>query len=99
MLSKSCYDTKHSLTFEFKENKIKFQLTGLQLYSAPNKYAAGGWSDANPDFNFLYKKNGKPRKNQIEFAEGFTSLLNRLQKNFMNYLNNPIKEQKSKSDW
>lgn len=95
----TCYDSKYSITFAFKENKIKFQVTRLQLYNAPSKYSAGGWSEASPTMSTMYKSNGKPNNMQVSIADGFTSNLNDLKNNLTEYINKPINEQTSKSEW
>lgn len=95
----SCWDTKYSLTFEFKENKVKLQLTRLQIYTSPNQYTSGGWGEAIPHFKSLTKKNGKPAKTMVQMYEGFETTIEDLHRDFEVYLKNPIKEQTAKSDW
>tara|TARA_A100001015_G_C15034372_1_gene735195 strand:+ start:1898 stop:2479 length:582 start_codon:yes stop_codon:yes gene_type:complete len=94
----SCFDNKYSISFEFKENKIKFQVTRLQLYSAPSSVSAGGWSEAQPNYAVMYKKNGKPVKLQHQIADGFTSNLNALQSSLSKYVSNPIDSSSNKDD-
>ncbi len=94
-----CWDTKYSISFEFKENKIKFQVTRLQLYTAPSQYSTGGWSDSDSTYASLTRKNGKPAKDMISMDKGFNDTLNDLKNSFEQYINNPIKEKTTKSDW
>jgi len=94
-----CWDTKYSIIFEFKENKIKFQIKRLQLYSAPSQYAVGGWSEVSPTFALMTKKNGKPSKVMVSTYEGLAENLNDLRNDFETYIREPIKEKLTKSEW
>ena len=96
-----CQDIKYSISLEFKEGKMKFQLTNLEVYYDPTDPASPvhlkGWSSYNPQFQDLTKKNGKPYRVRIEDAESTMAHLNDLANNLAAYLENPLA--KEEDDW
>lgn len=93
------YEGKYSLTFEFKKNKIKMELTRLQVYNEPTKYSAGGWSDQFPSLALQTKKNGKPRKGIQQFQKGLQDSMNDLRLSLQSYVNNTNKSIVNKDEW
>ncbi len=77
MAGVSYNDAQYRLSFKFKENKIKVELTSLHVYFPPNRYSIeSGWKD-NSSF-IITKKNGKPfnnNRNNIEPLEEYFNLL------------------------
>ena len=95
----TCYDSNYFITFAFKQDKIKFQVTSLELNSPKTRNSSEGWSNYNPTYTLLYKKNGKPIENQVSIADGLMTSINDLKNDLEKYINNPIKKETSKSDW
>ena len=94
-----CQDIKYSISLEFKDNKLKFQLTNLEVYYDPTDPSTSnqGWDQYNPQFQDLTKKNGKPYRLRIEWAESTMAHLNGLADNLRAYLENPLA--KEDDDW
>lgn len=90
---------KYSITFEFKENKVKMELTRLQVYSPPSQYSSGGWSDSQPDYASQTKRNGRPKKAMVYWNNGYVKSINDLMLSVQNYVNNPVKSIIKKDDW
>ena len=90
---------KYSITFEFKENKVKMELTRLQVYSPPSQYSSGGWSDSYPNYASQTKKNGKPKKSMVYWNNGYVKSINELMISIQDYVNNPDKSIIKKDDW
>lgn len=91
----SCSKGKYSLTFAFKENKIKVQLTRLQLYVSPSDYSRGGWNDRTPTYSETFKRNGKPKKgaalqSTLDFLNGLAGSMNDIRDRLEYYINNPL---------
>jgi hypothetical protein len=93
------FNGKYSITFEFKENKIKMELTKLQVYSGPSQISDGGWEDCHPDYASQTKKNGKPIKKMVYWNNGYVKTINGLMLGFQYYVNNPDKSIINKDDW
>jgi hypothetical protein len=93
------YSGKYSITFEFKENKIKMELTKLQVYTEPTQFSAGSWSDINPSLVSTLKKNGKQRKSISQYVFGFVDSIDDLRLSLNNYVVNEKKSVVKKDDW
>ena len=96
-----CQDIKYSISLEFKDNKLKFQLTNLEVYYDPTDPSTPahltGWITYNPQLQDLTKKNGKPYRLRIEDAESTMAHLNVLADDLAAYLENPLA--KEDDDW
>jgi hypothetical protein len=97
----TCYDSNYFITFAFKQDKIKFQVTRLQLNSPKTRSSSGGWSNYNPTYTLLHKKSfiKKAIEKRISIADGLMTSINDLKNDLEKYINNPIKKETSKSDW
>jgi len=94
----SCQDIQYSVSVEFKEGKLKFQLTNLELYYTPGEILGlSGWVGYDPQLADMFKRNGKPYKVRIEAAESTMDHLNGLADNLAAYLENPLA--KEEDDW
>ncbi|MCH3881181.1 DUF4468 domain-containing protein [Tenacibaculum aquimarinum] len=96
---KFSYKGKYSLTFEFKENKIKMELTNLQIYYEGTKYTTGGWMNDNPSLASQTKKNGKTKKGKARFNQGIIDSVNELRLSIQDYIDNKNKSIIKKNDW
>lgn len=96
---KYSYNGKYSITFEFKPNKIKMELTRIQIYSDRTQYSAGGWSDQYPTYEMQYRKNGKLKKQIAGYVQGMVNNIDLLRMNFQQYLFNENKSVVKKDDW
>ena len=96
-----CQDIKYSISLEFKDNKMKFQLTNLEVYYDPtdpsNAPGYSGWIGYDPQHMDMTKKNGKPYRIRIESAESTMAHLNVLADDLAAYLENPLA--KEDDDW
>jgi len=53
----SCQDIQYSISVEFKEGKLKFQLTNLERYYTPGEIAGlSGWVGYDPQLYTVSKK-------------------------------------------
>lgn len=86
MIDGTSYNVSYSLTFEFKENKIKMEITELQL-----NHKAFGWINRNPTYDKQFEKNGEPNS-FIQENEGFINTINGLRLLVENYVNNSNKD-------
>jgi hypothetical protein len=93
------YKGRYSITFEFKENKIKMELTNLEVYNTPSQYSRGGWVSQNPSLSSQLNKKGKIRKGIKQYNDGFLASLNSLKNSIVDYLNNENKSVVKKDDW
>ena len=96
-----CKDIRYSISLEFKDNKLKFQLTNLEVYYDPtdpsNAPGYSGWIGYDPQHMDMTKKNGKPYRIRIESAESTMAHLNVLADDLAAYLENPLA--KEDDDW
>lgn len=90
---------KYSISFAFKENRIKVEITKILIYTAPSQYNAGGWAAFVLNHQLLYKKNGKPKKQLTVFANGVVDSLNEVKNNLEQYINNPLEVKVKTEDW
>jgi hypothetical protein len=96
----TCYDSNYYIIFAFKQDKIKFQVTRLQLNSPKTAQSPGGWSNYSPTYDLLHKKSTKKIiEKRIAIADGLMTVLNDMKNDLGEYINNPIKKETSKSDW
>lgn len=93
------YMGKYSLTFQFKENKIKMELTRLQVYNEPSQYSAGGWVDASPIYSLNFKKSGKLKKQYSKYQQGYVDSMNYLKLSLNDYAYNLTKSVVDEEDW
>ena len=95
-----CHDIRYSLTFEFKENKMKFQLTNLELYYKPSETPGfSGWTAYDPTLKLTMKPNGKPRTIQKDQADSVIREINILASYVQGYLENPLAKESTTDDW
>lgn len=93
------YKGRYSITFEFKENRIKMELTNLEVYNNPSQYSRGGWVNQNPNLSSQINKKGKIKKGEAQYNNGFIESLNSLKNSIQDYLNNEQKSFVKKDDW
>lgn len=93
------YKGRYSITFEFKENRIKMELTNLEVYNTPSQYSKGGWANQNPSLSSQLNKKGKIKKGMKQYNDGFVDSLNSLKNSIVDYLNNGNKSVVKKDDW
>jgi hypothetical protein len=95
-----CLDIKYSISLEFKDNKLKFQLINLQVQGLPldpnTPVMRSSWTVYNPQLQDLTKKNGKRYRVRTEDAVSTMSYLNGLADNMRAYLENPLVKEE---DW
>jgi len=85
-------DAFYGITFEFKENKAKFELTSLR--SAPSAQLPS--INMTPNKDDIYKKNGKIRGNIAGYYRDMLNYFNGLATDYESYINEPLT---SESDW
>ena len=96
--SPSCQDIQYSISLKFKEGKLKFHLTNLELYYTPGEILGlSGWEPYDPPTSRYDQKNGKPYRIRIESSESTMDHLNGLADNLAAYLENPLA--KEEDDW
>ena len=70
LMGKSYQETKYQIEISIKDGRYKFDIIGMENYTAPSQYSRGGWSDnvlfnGNLDKEYLeksiYKKDGTLR--------------------------------------
>jgi hypothetical protein len=83
---------KYRLTFKFKENKIKMEVTSLEAFIQPSKYNRAGWDNRN-EIPIINKK-GNPYKYGVKEVSLFETYLNSLATDFKNY-----SEEDSEEGW
>ena len=88
------FDGKYRIEFKFKENKIKMEISSVEIYYAPSKYSSGGWSDL--DRLQVTKKNGKPNQSELGKVEGIKSTFNNLA---MSLANHKANQNTASEDW
>ena len=102
-------NVKYQIEFEFKNNKVKFEVTGLKFYIEPKEYGANmkimlneegtdGWYNLEFINTKMYKKNGKPKKAYAKRAREVMAYFNELVLSMDTYLKNPIEETESGDD-
>lgn len=87
------YNVNYTIEFNFREGKVKFEITGA-TYDIPASSASGIYISAKTyDLSFnhpdLFKKNGKP-KYEFKKATKVTNYFDNLAVSFSNYVNNPV---------
>tara|TARA_R110000772_G_scaffold50518_2_gene116107 strand:+ start:5589 stop:6155 length:567 start_codon:yes stop_codon:yes gene_type:complete len=50
------FNTRVSITFKFKDNKMMYQITNQETYTSPSEYTSGGWSSTMYQ---VTRRNGK----------------------------------------
>ena len=93
------YKGKYSLTFEFKQDKIKMELTNLMVYNKPSQTTVGGWIEQRPTYSSQFRKNGKPRKSIVQYYNGFNDSMNDLKLSLQDFVDNETKSITKKDDW
>jgi len=70
LMGKSYLETKYQIEISIKDDRYKFDIIGMENYTAPSQYSRGGWSEnilfnGNLDKEYLektiYKKDGTLR--------------------------------------
>jgi len=92
------YDVKYVISFNFKENKIKFDVDSATFYIGPTQYSSGGWYNLSFVNSTLYKKNGKP-KYELTKAKKVLDYFNGLATSVQEYVNKPVEAASSDDDW
>ena len=92
------YDVKYVITFNFKENKIKFDVDSATFYIPPSQYSSGGWYDLVFVNSAMYKKNGKP-KYELTKAKKVMAYFDNLASTVQNYVNTPVEVATDDDDW
>jgi hypothetical protein len=95
------YNVNYTIEFNFREGKVKFEVTGA-TFDIPASTYNGIYSSAKTyDLMFnhpdLFKKNGKP-KYEYKKATKVTNYFNDLVSNFSEYVMNPVSNSSSTSD-
>ena len=58
-VASSTKGVRYTITMRFKGNRIKFEVSGWEIYSSPSKYSSGGWRSQPDGIIRRYKrKNG-----------------------------------------
>jgi hypothetical protein len=83
------YDVKYVITFNFKENRIKFDVDSGTFYISSTQYTSGGWYDLLFENEGMYKKNGKPRY-ALTKANVVMDYFNNLASSLQNYVDTPV---------
>tara|TARA_R110000744_G_scaffold218569_1_gene337354 strand:- start:1744 stop:2322 length:579 start_codon:yes stop_codon:yes gene_type:complete len=91
-------DVRYSIEFAFKDNRVKFDVTGTEFYISPSQYAAGGWTQLNFNNSKMYRKNGKPKKSAIKKSNQVMGYFNELAESLNSYLNKPIEKSVTEND-
>jgi len=68
-------DVRYSISFRFKDNKVKMELTSMESYTPPNYKAniSGGWSTLNAIY--VHKTNGQPKTAKARECVGVTDVM------------------------
>ena len=95
------YNVNYTIEFNFREGKVKFEVTGA-TFDIPASTYNGIYSSAKTyDLMFnhpdLFKKNGKP-KYEFKKATKVTNYFNDLASSFSNYVMNPVSNKPASSD-
>ena len=91
-------NVRYQVEFKFKNNKVKFDVTGLDFYIEPNEYGTGGWYNLEFLNTKMYKKNGKYKKTYAKKALEVMTYFNELVLSMDTYLKKPIEETESGND-
>ena len=83
-----CFDQYHTLTFEFKNDEIKFKIFQLEMTWLPGKWTGRGRENYNPTYNDMQMSNMRKRKDHTDAAAATMAYLNE----YANEIENMIKK-------
>ena len=96
----TCQNLQYTLSFKFKENKIKFEILKLEIKFLPGQILHDiGWNNYNPRFEDMVKNNGRKHTAKEEAAYSTISYLSVLANEIQVYLENPLSKKSSNDDW
>ena len=84
----TCFNQYHTLTFEFKNDEIKFKIFQLEMTWLPGKWTSSGNENYNPTYDVLEISNMRKRKEHTDAATSTLAYLNE----YANEIENLIKK-------
>lgn len=92
-------NVRYDIEFKFQENRVKFDITGLEAYATPNKYSSGGWYNLSFDYEKGFKKNGKLKKGYWNRVNNMMVNFNNLSASLKKHLDNPNENFEEEEKW
>ena len=70
--STSYYDSRYTLEFRFKENKVRMEVTNIEFYIPSSQYSTGEWLNAGFSFRIANRR-GKANKDGLAMSKRIPS--------------------------
>lgn len=86
LIPAATYDLRYMIEVSVKDNKYKFDITNMEIYTPPSQYVSGGWQNYN-NISWIYKDNGEIRKPYSTFPTELETLFNGLNHSLKEYVN------------
>lgn len=98
LLTPVCRNLRYTIEIRFKEGRVRWEFTNLELYYDASQYSAGGWYPWLGKFRVVNHK-GKTNSNNAASARNYRSYMNNLANSFRDYLLKENSENGTDDDW